>query len=295
MIVTINDFDVFYLSYKEPHASDNYQHILQYIPHAQHVDGIHGFDTAHKYCAEQSFTERFFIIDGDNRVTPKIANLTIDVKDEIVDSVWSWSSQNYHNGLIYGNGGLKSWTRDILSNLKTHENSTKPTDNYEFCWSVNYWAMQGTPTITVVTDSDFQAWRAGYREACKLSMKRGLFCKNISDFNQISLDRLMVWMSVGQDVENGIYAILGAQMGFLDSISDKILNINNWQTMKTHFTNLNLTYEFVQHLILQNTPIIQTYIKEYTVLDKQTSLFFKKLYRDHDRPSEFIGKANEYN
>ena len=68
--VPINELDVFYISYDEPRKEEHWAKILDNVP-AKRVDGVKGFDNAHKECARQSETERFVTIDGDNEIDPK--------------------------------------------------------------------------------------------------------------------------------------------------------------------------------------------------------------------------------
>ena len=47
-----NVYDVVFLSYDEPNAEENYQHLLSIRPKAKRVHGVKGSDAAHKACAE---------------------------------------------------------------------------------------------------------------------------------------------------------------------------------------------------------------------------------------------------
>jgi hypothetical protein len=40
--------DVFFLSYNEPYADENYELLLEKAPHAKRVNGITGFTAAHQ-------------------------------------------------------------------------------------------------------------------------------------------------------------------------------------------------------------------------------------------------------
>ena len=37
--------------------------------------------------------------------------------------VISWAGKNEVNGLVYGNGGIKCWPKDVVMNMRTHENA----------------------------------------------------------------------------------------------------------------------------------------------------------------------------
>ena len=49
--VPINELDVFYISYDEPRKEEHWAKILDNVPWAKRVDGVKGFDNAHKECA----------------------------------------------------------------------------------------------------------------------------------------------------------------------------------------------------------------------------------------------------
>ena len=66
--VVIGDLDVFYISYDEPAKEEHWANLMMKFPFAKRVDGVKGFDNAHKECAIQSETDRFISIDGDNIV-----------------------------------------------------------------------------------------------------------------------------------------------------------------------------------------------------------------------------------
>ncbi len=69
---------------------------------------------------------------------------------------------------------------------------------------------------TVINTDPRQAFIAGYREGVKMSLDKGErfkpedFVRRVEPSN---LKNLVTWMSVGADVENGKYAMIGARMG----------------------------------------------------------------------------------
>jgi hypothetical protein len=216
--VDIADLDCIYLSYDEPQREEFWVRIQNMIPWARRVDGIRGSDSAHKAAAQASITERFILIDGDNMPSEKFFNLTFEFPDNVWEgAVYRWRAQNHINGLMYGNGGLSSWTREFVKNMRTHENTDgREESQIEFCFEPNYWAMHDCYSITYPNASAFQAWRAGFREGVKMCLVRGAR-PNLNEFrtsvHQRNLDHLTIWHNVGRDVENGIWAIAGSRMG----------------------------------------------------------------------------------
>ena len=149
MIFNPNNYSVVFLSYDEPNKESNYQHLLTLNPSALRVDGVKGSDAAHKAAAEESFTERFILIDGDNMPDMEFFNLELDFsdKDPIYEKAqFRWRARNNINGLRYGNGGMSSWTKEYVMNMKTHEHQTEGDVSRiaDFCMGGNdnlYWAM----------------------------------------------------------------------------------------------------------------------------------------------------------
>lgn len=222
-IIDISDLDVVYLSYDEPQKEEFWVKIKNLVPWARRVDGVKGSDAAHKAAAEASDTERFILIDGDNLPDLKFFNLVLDYtgKDPIYKQAqYRWRAVNHINGLRYGNGGISSWTKEYVMNMKTHEASDgNNTTTVDFCLDYNnsiYWAMHDCYSRTYPNYTPFQAWRAGFREGVKMCLVNGLtpsveeFKHNVPGRN---FDNLTIWHNVGRDVENGDWAIYGARYG----------------------------------------------------------------------------------
>ena len=126
MKIEIQDLDCIYLSYDEPQKEEFWLKIKNMVPWARRVDGVKGSDAAHKRAAEESDTERFILIDGDNIPDSSFFDLTLDYTDKEESynkAQYRWKARNNINGLVYGNGGISSWTKEYVMNMKTHENS----------------------------------------------------------------------------------------------------------------------------------------------------------------------------
>jgi hypothetical protein len=216
--IDIADLDCIYLSYDEPQKEEFWVKIRNMVPWAKRVDGVKGSDAAHKAAAAASDTERFILIDGDNLPNDKFFNLILEFTDEQWETaVFRWRARNHVNGLMYGNGGLSSWTRTFVNNMRTHEATDgRAETEVEFCFDPMYWAMHDCYSTTYPNGSAFQAWRAGFREGVKMCLNKGAR-PTVSEFrdrvHQRNLDHLTVWHNVGADVEYGIWAIAGSRMG----------------------------------------------------------------------------------
>jgi len=223
-IVDVADLDCIYLSYDEPQKEEFWLRIKDMVPWAKRVDGVKGSDAAHKAAGEASDTERFILIDGDNMPDEDFFNIQLDFtgKDKTYQlAQYRWKAINAINGLRYGNGGMSSWTKTYVANMKTHE-AQKDGDISriaDFCLDSKdnlYWAMYDCYSTTYPNYTPFQAWRAGFREGVKMVLDRGAR-PNVDDFKERvasrNLNNLTIWQNVGADVDNGYWAIYGARLG----------------------------------------------------------------------------------
>jgi len=223
-IIDVADLDCIYLSYDEPQKEEFWLKVKHMVPWAKRVDGVKGSDAAHKAAGEASDTERFILIDGDNMPEESFFNIQLDFtdKDPIFKTAqFRWKAVNHINGLCYGNGGMSSWTKEYVANMKTHEHQTDGdvARIADFCMDSTdniYWAMWDCYSTTYPNYTPFQAWRAGFREGVKMVLNRGAV-PSVDEFKETvasrNLNNLTVWHNVGADVENGMWAIYGARLG----------------------------------------------------------------------------------
>jgi len=237
----ISEFDIFYISYDEPRKEEFWAKLLDIAPWAKRVDGVKGFDSAHKAAANASETDRFITVDGDNIIYPEFLELELDIPEKYEDCVLSWNSVNVINGLAYGNGGLKLWTKDFVLGMRTHENADSEDEKLDFCWKDKYVQLQNTFSDTLPNGSPFQAFRAGFREGVKMTLDRGNKIDPTKMKNFIwreNLRRLLIWASVGADVENGLWSIYGTRLGmYLTNLTDDFVmsNISDYDWFKKYF------------------------------------------------------------
>jgi len=286
--IDVADLDCVYLSYDEPQKEEFWVQIKNMVPWATRVDGVKGSDAAHKAAADASQTDRFILIDGDNMPSPDFFDLTLELKNEDYErAVFRWRARNHINGLMYGNGGLSSWTRDFIYNMKTHENSDGSDDtNVEFCFDPLYWAMHDCYSTTYPNATPFQAWRAGFREGVKMCLDRG-HRPTINEFKQKAngrnLDNLNIWHTVGRDVENGIWAIAGARQGTLMTM------LSDWDHTEVQwFDNLERLWKDMEsqdpdQVARENGKELTRLDLDVVELDQEQSKFFKKHYRSNWR------------
>lgn len=301
---SIHENDIFFISYDEPEKERFWEDLRQQLPHAQRVDGVKGFDAAYKRCEALASTERFFTIDGDNRVTADFFQIDFQQGEFPADAVLSWSSQNSVNGLSYGNGGIKNWPRATARNMRTHEMAQEDAATLDFCFQLNYWQMPQTLSHTIIHSTPFQAFRAGFREGAKMCLERGSRPATFGKTNagellhahvaKANMDRLRIWCSVGSDVENGDWAIFGARMGVryccwsdgdLRMLRDYDRLLDYWRNeITTHFIShendaeaLVLLSENLGHELNENLGL------GITRLAPEASRFFKSVYTNPRR------------
>ena len=173
--IDIADLDCIYLTYDETQKEEFWVRIKNMVPWAKRVDGVKGSDAAHKAAAEASNTDRFILIDGDNLPDPSFFNQTLVLPTEEYErAVFRWRARNHINGLMYGNGGLSSWTKEFVYAMQTHEHSNGSVETQvEFCFDPLYWPMYDCFSTTYPNGSAFHAWRAGFREGVKMCLNRG--------------------------------------------------------------------------------------------------------------------------
>ena len=214
--VRVSDLDFVYISFKEPNKEENWADLKNKVPWAKRVDGVVGFDSAHKAAAEKAETDFFISVDGDNILHERFLLETLDFELTDPKAVHRWRAKNSVNGLTYGNGGIVGWPKETCMAMKTHENSETEANNVDFCWGVPHENLFNCYLTTVINSSPQQAFVAGYREGVKMSLDRGKPVKADSFRKKVDPSNLRIlstWMSVGADQEYGNMAMLGARIG----------------------------------------------------------------------------------
>lgn len=288
-IIDVADLDCIYLSYDEPQKEEFWLKIKNMVPWAKRVDGVKGSDEAHKAAGEASDTERFILIDGDNMPEEDFFNLQLDFTDldpTYKQAQFRWRAINAINGLRYGNGGMSSWTKTYVANMKTHENSDgSDTTQVDFCMDSSdnlYWAMFDCYSTTYPNYTPFQAWRAGFREGVKMVLDRGSkpsidsFKERVASRN---LNNLTIWQNVGADVENGYWAMYGARLGtYMTMLTDwnhqNVMWFDNFVSMWEEYKDKDPNSE----LEILGEQLSNKLGLPMCTLNKEQSKFFKRHY-----------------
>ncbi len=202
--MTPKDFPIVFISYDEPNADTNYEHLCAHASIATHrVHGVKGFDASHQAARKIANANNFITIDGDTRVCSDFWDSQISVD---VANTYCWRSINKGNGLAYGNGGVKLWNAYHLD-TPSHENDPQLID---FCFQNKYVSMRSVVSETDCFASPVQATRAGFREGLKLLTSAGDTQTSVQlDNTNVNVQKVVDWSSLGCQLENGVYANLG--------------------------------------------------------------------------------------
>ena len=290
--IKIIDQDIVFLSYDEPNAEKNYADLCSKLPWAKRVHGVKGSDAAHKACAAKSETEYFVTVDADNIIDPNFLKVEIDL-DELgltSEHVFSWCGKVHVNGLMYGNGGLKLWTRKFVNEMRTHENSD-PTDTkglVEFCFDNRYYQFNENYSTSYTNETPFQAWRAGFREGVKMSLDQGAKVEDLSTIWWQNYQRLLIWSTVGADVKNGFWSILGAREGaYMTNCTDwDYSNVRDFEWLTTYWNTNHKNKDddvAIDQCKFYGAELVKTCKLEIADLEPDASHFFKTVYNNTPR------------
>jgi hypothetical protein len=294
--IKVIDQDVVFLSYDEPNAEKNYADLCSKLPWAKRVHGVHGSDAAHKACADIAETEYFITVDADNIVDPAFFQQVVDI-DELgltPDHVFSWCGKVHVNGLMYGNGGLKMWTRKFVHNMKTHEHSEEGDERgkVEFCFDDKYYQFNENFSTSYTNATPWQAWRAGFREGVKMSLDQGAKVNDLHNVWWQNYQRLLIWSQVGADVENGLWSVLGARQGcYMTNCTDwDYANVRDFEWLNNFWeeevrSSIDSEHEVYDECERLGLEIIQETNIDIDVspLSAGQSKFFKAVYNNTPR------------
>jgi len=228
-------FDVFFISYHEQYADENFEALKDKVPIAKRVDGIKGIFNAHKRAAELSKTKMFYVVDADALL---VEDFEFDYQLTEFDKTYrnvlktncvhTWRALNPINDLVYGYGGVK------LFPTKGLKNATKW--NVDFTTSVvkHFIPMPEVSNITAFNTDPFNTWKSGFRECVKLSSSV------IKNQHPDTEKRLDIWCTIGDDRLYGKDAIAGAIAGRKYGIQhkgdiDALSKINDYDWLKEQY------------------------------------------------------------
>lgn len=259
-------FDVVFISYDEPNADENWNRLKMFAPHAIHVHGVKGIPQVHIQAAKRVMTSHFFTVDGDNWVYDdfnwgKVVDFQKDDK-----RIHVWGCQNIVNGLQYGYGGIKLWPKDHIENIKEY--------SVDFTTSVasrGFRIHEQIASDTIFNNTPFNSWKSAFRECTKLAGNL------INNSDPRTENRLRVWMSIGEDVKNGVHCLLGARQGTLFALKNQndvemLAKINDFDWLRERFETTPKHYQ--NHYLIANLAKYGFDVEDFS---KEQSIWMKKV------------------
>lgn len=213
--------DKFFLVYDDPCAEKNYKTANSKLMPVVRVDTKTGIHDSHAYCASQSLTFRFIVIDADCELLESFSYT--DLLKELTDEkkVFVCRAINPVNNLVYGHGGLKIFDKRLFSNKKTIDMTTG-FDIVPLDYVSNIHNFNTTP---------FHAWRTAFRECVKLSS--GIIKNRNSKEDEY---RLTQWCETFNDVLYVDFVKKGALAGREYGHKNENLEyINDFKWLKERF------------------------------------------------------------
>jgi hypothetical protein len=194
-----NVFDVVFLTYNEAEADANWQQLQSVCARAKMVSGVQGIYNAHVRAAAVAETDMFYVVDADAHV--KDFGFDYVPPIQYRDRVHIWYSHNPINGLEYGYGGIKLFSKSHFQKLQAGVIDT----------ATSVGEVKVMPIVACETrfnTDPFSTWKSAFRECAKLSSRliRNQITKETDE-------RLSAWTSIGSDKPFGPYAIAGARAG----------------------------------------------------------------------------------
>ena len=193
---------VYFLYTDEANKYENFERLKEKVNHATAVEAVGNIFASHKHIASLCTSDRFYVVDADCWIVDSFNfDKQIDLKPK---SVAVFRAKNPVNGLVYGHGGIKLFSKDCFSaeRLDRPDMTTTLADAYI---KVNVLASEHRFNYT-----PFSTWRTAFREAVKLGA--GI---NKNNNDQESLDRLNMWLNAGLEAKFGYFSVQGARAGEL--------------------------------------------------------------------------------
>jgi len=223
--------DVFFISYGEPNAEENWLRVIDKAPYAKRIDGVQGIFNAHKAAADAAETDMFYVVDGDAWL---LDEWKFDYQPGIFDRdcTFIWHSHNPITGLEYGHGGVKLFPVSVFKKEKSNfllDISTGVNSKLK--------VIDKASNVTSFNVNEFATWRTAFREVVKLCR----LCENEADID--SKERLRVWSEIALDVPFAQFSLQAAKHArvFYEKHKDnnlRLLMVNDIDWLKSRFREI---------------------------------------------------------
>lgn len=216
---------IYFLYTNEDNLNDNWERLQHKAKNAVAVAAVGNIFESHKHIASLCTEDRFYVVDADSWIVDSFDfNKTIELTPR---SVAVFRSKNPVNGLIYGHGGVKLFSKDCFSveRLSGPDMTTSLADSYI---KVNILATEHRFNY-----NPYSTWRTAFREAVKLSS--GI---NKNNNDKESQERLTMWCEAGIETQYGYFAIQGARQGveYAQSKNADFTLVNDFAWLEDKFT-----------------------------------------------------------
>jgi hypothetical protein len=277
----LRDIDFVMLSFDEPNADENFADLKTFVPWAKRSHYVKGFDAAHRAAADLSSTDILVTIDADNIVDPAVLDFKIRNPHKRDRFALSLNGMNYANGLVYGNGSVKVWTKSFIYGMNSHEHCEEAESEkqaVDFCFDQGYNSTYDTCySLTVTNGSEYQSWRSGFREGVKKGIQHKEHLEKYDSDHHVNTKQSLIWAMVGSDVKYGAIgadaAAAGMALYFGDDI--EVTKINDYWWLEWYYNHewpkikskMDLLRKSLgAHFKIPNVPL----------LDPQASIAFKR-------------------
>ena len=215
---------IYFLYNDETNAEENFARLQSKANHALAVKSIGTIFESHKHIASLCNDDRFYVVDADCWI---VDGFTFDKQIELKPKyVAVFRAKNPINGLVYGHGGIKLFSKDCFSaeRIDKPDMTTSLADGYI---KLNILASEHRFNY-----SAYATWRTAFREAVKLSAGVN---KNNNDTE--TKERLTMWCEAGLETQYGYFAIQGARQGvaYAGSADADFNLVNNFDWLDSKF------------------------------------------------------------
>lgn len=215
---------IYFLYNDEKNWPENWERLNSKSNNCRLVKAIGSIFESHKHIANSCSYDRFYVVDADCWIVDSFNfDKQIDLKPK---SVAVFRAKNPINGLVYGHGGIKLFSKDCFSaeRLDRPDMTTTLADHYI---KLNILASEHRFNY-----SAFATWRTAFREAVKLSAST---IKNSNDIE--TKERLTMWAEAGIESKYGYFSIQGARQGieYAQSPISDINLVNDFSWLESQF------------------------------------------------------------
>ena len=191
-------FPIYFFSYGEKNADENYNKLLDRVKNLKRIDGIDGQVNAFKYAASVCQSPYFWAVFAKSEV---VEDFKFDYEPDRLSQgkFYVFDSFIPINGLTYGVYGLCLYNTKIVSEAQTW--------GADFTTSFPLEYVQQLSTIAHFNKTPYMTWRSAFKECAKLS-NGYIKMTNVVD----NKNRLDIWCSVAEG-DYADFCLAGANQG----------------------------------------------------------------------------------